>query len=221
MAQRKKNIACLESMWDNQTENRLNVSPVLDIISKVWNAKVSHLSCNTKEELSYNLKLICKRNYGILYLAFHGAPGALLLHGAKVTLPELAAMMSCRFTNWIVHFSCCKTFRKQKDLSDFIAQTGAAMVTGYTIDVNWVESTAFELLFFDDLQYYERPKMACQKVLKKYGDLAKITGFCAYARTPKGKILEITRQPLPARQPRSAAELEPGGGAMNGQMRRD
>ncbi len=72
MPTRKRNIACLESLWDKETEDRLNVVPMLDIVSKVWNIKYSHLTCNTSGELKYNLNLLCKRNYGILYLAFQG-----------------------------------------------------------------------------------------------------------------------------------------------------
>jgi len=73
-------------MWDRRTENRLNVLPTLELISKTQEARFSHLTCNTREELKYNLNLLCKRNYGILYFATHGSPGKIHLHRDKVTL---------------------------------------------------------------------------------------------------------------------------------------
>ena len=79
MRYRKRNIACLESMWNGHIENKLNVLPTLELISKTMESKFSHLTCNTREELQYNLNLLCKRNYGVLYFAFHGSPGRIHL----------------------------------------------------------------------------------------------------------------------------------------------
>ena len=56
-------------MWNGHIENKLNVLPTLELISKTMESKFSHLTCNTREELQYNLNLLCKRNYGVLYLA--------------------------------------------------------------------------------------------------------------------------------------------------------
>ena len=58
-------------MWNGHIENKLNVLPPLELISKTMESKFSHLTCNTREELQYNLNLLCKRNYGILYFAFY------------------------------------------------------------------------------------------------------------------------------------------------------
>src|SRR5689334_5232495 len=92
-AYRQRNIACLESMWNGHIENRLSILPTLELISKTLESRFSHLTCNTREELRYNLNLLCKRNYGVLYFAFHGSPGRIHLHRDKITLPELSAMM--------------------------------------------------------------------------------------------------------------------------------
>ena len=177
MASRKRNIACLESMWDNRTENRLNVVPMLEVIARGWNAKFSHLTCNTREELKYNLNLLCKRNYGILYFAFHGTPGFVKLHGDKVSLAELSEMMNCRFSNWIIHFGTCGTIRKPREVVEFVEKTNVALVTGFTKKVDWIESSAFELLMFQSFHLYKSPRIVCRSLLSKYPDLAKATGF--------------------------------------------
>lgn len=184
MPLKKRNIACLESLWDDTTEDRLNVVPMLEIISKLWGAKYSHLTCNTWGELEYNLNLLRRRNYGILYLAFHGAPGSISLHdGTSVSFSELADIMGYNFSDWVIHFGSCSTLRSKTQLADFAEQTGAALVTGYTKQVSWIESTAVELLLFEKFQQHQSLKVAWRNVQKNYGDLVERTGLCAYANS--------------------------------------
>ncbi len=182
MTSRKKNIACLESLWDRQTENtRLNLFPMLELISKTQNARFSHLNCNTKGEFIYNLKLLCKKNYSILYLGFHGSSGVIHLHDkTQINFTELAEMMKDNFSDWIVHFSSCSVFRKKKDLAQFVEDTNVILATGYTRNINWIESSALELILFQAIQRYKNAKIACKGVLSKYPDLVKQTGFCYY-----------------------------------------
>ena len=72
----KKHIACLETLWDTNIENRLNVVPILELASKVNKVDFTYLSCHTKEELRFNLRMLKRKSgYGILYVAFHGGPG--------------------------------------------------------------------------------------------------------------------------------------------------
>lgn len=174
---RKRNIACLESLWSRRTENRLNVLPMLELISKTQDVKFSHLTCNTREELKYNLNLLCKRNYGILYFAFHGSPGKIHLHSEKISLTQLSEMMNCRFANWIIHFGTCSTLRKPREVEYFVEHTKVSLVTGFTRDVDWIESASFELLLFKALHTYKSPKIVCRHLLNKYPELAEMTGF--------------------------------------------
>lgn len=177
MPYRKRNIACLESMWNGKFENKLNVLPTLELISKTMESKFSHLTCNTREELRYNLNLLCRRNYGVLYFAFHGSPGKIHLHRDKVTLNELAGMMNHRFANWIIHFGTCSTLRKPTAVVDFVDQTSVSMVTGFTRDVDWIESSSFELLLFKAFHLFKSPKVVCRHLTHKYPDLVEATGF--------------------------------------------
>jgi hypothetical protein len=164
-------------MWDRRTEDRLNVLPMLELISKTLNSKFSHLSCNTREELTYNLQLLRKRNYGILYFAFHGSPGKIHLHRDRVSLTELGEMMRQRFAGWIIHFGTCSTLRKPREVERFVETTGASLVTGFTRDVDWIESSAFELLLFKAFQTYKSPKIVVRHLMTKYSQLAELAGF--------------------------------------------
>ena len=174
---RKRNIACLESLWNNKTEDRLNVIPLLDVISKQWGAKVSHFTCNTREELNYDLRLVCKRNYGVLYLAFHGLPGRVRLHKDTLTLAEIAEVMKDKFKGWVVHFGSCGTIRSPRAVMNFVQTTGASIVTGFTRDVDWIESAALELMMFQNLQKYSSPKVACRNLIQNHPGLSESTGF--------------------------------------------
>ena len=54
----KKNIACLESSWNDDIENRLTVGPVLELLSRKNGIKFALLTSNTKDEFEYNLALL-------------------------------------------------------------------------------------------------------------------------------------------------------------------
>lgn len=188
MRYRKRNIACLESMWNGHIENKLNVLPTLELISKTMDSKFSHLTCNTREELQYNLNLLCKRNYGVLYFAFHGSPGRIHLHRDRVKLPDLAAMMNHRFTNWIIHFGTCSTLRKPTAVRDFVEKTRVSLVTGFTRDVDWIESSSFELLLFKALHTFQSPKIVVRHLEHKYPDLVESTGFKVFPEMDMSEI---------------------------------
>lgn len=180
----KKNIACLESLWNQNIENRLSVVPILEIVSKINEVKFTFLTCNTKEELKYNLnKLKRKPRYGILYLAFHGTPGEIVLDESPVDIETLTVFMGKGFTNWIVHFGSCETIDVERQrISNFIAITGISMVVGYKRDVDWIHSAAVDLLLLDWLHSYKDMRRLWDKFRRNYKDLISITGLKAFHR---------------------------------------
>lgn len=176
-----KNVACVESLWDSQLENRLSVLPILELTAKINNPlRFIYLTCNTKAELRHNLGLLGrKKSYGILLLAFHGEPGEIQLAEKKyVSLESLAGMMGRRFAGWVVHFASCGTIKADPvRLERFVAQTGVAMVMGYTKKVDWTDSAVTDLLLLRWLQYYKDLRAFTRHVEKNYADLISITGF--------------------------------------------
>lgn len=175
-----KNIICLESLWDEDLENRLSVLPILELTSRVTNAKFVYMTCNTKAELRHNLSLMRrKKSYSILVLAFHGDPGTIELPGnVLVSIESLADMMKKRFSGWIVHFASCGTVKiDEARLTRFVAETGVAMVTGYTKLVDWTEGAVMDLLFLRWLQYYRDLGALLRKLHKDYPDLMDLTGL--------------------------------------------
>ena len=179
----KKNIACLESLWDDDVENKMTVTPLLELIASVNHIQFTHLTCNTPSELEFTLRMLPRRrSYRILYLAFHGNGGVIQLgDGTYVSMDELAGMMSERFAGWIVHFGACGTLGVPRAcLADFYRQTKVAMMIGYCKDVNWVESAAMDLILFDWLQGYISLGAMWNRVRTTYRDLVRNTGLTVY-----------------------------------------
>jgi len=174
-----KNIACLESIWDEDLEDRVSVRPVLQLISRATGARFIYLTCNTKPELRHNLNLLHKRkSYGILLLSFHGDPGIIELADTHVKLESLAWMMGKHFAGWVVHFASCSTVKIDEDrMAKFVELTGVAMVLGYTEAVDWTEGTVMDLLLLSRLQYYRNVRSLWKHLWKKYPDLVRMTGL--------------------------------------------
>ena len=175
-----KNIACLESMWNTDLEDRWSVQPILEVIANTQNLKLAHLSCNTEPEFVYNLRMLGKRrSYGIIYLAFHGAPGQFYLaDDTGVSLETLQEYMATQFTDRIIHFGCCSTIRVAAErLQSFVATTQVKMVIGYTKDVDWIESSAMDLLIFQALQQYVDLHSCWRYLQRTFPDLVERTGL--------------------------------------------
>lgn len=175
-----KNIVCLESHWDSDLENRLSMQPILELTARTTNAKYVCLTCNTKAELKHNLSLFGKmRGYGILVLAFHGDIGKIELPSdVLVSLESLSDMMKRRFAGWIVHFGSCSTVKVEEHrMARFAEETGAAVVTGYTNLVDWLDGSVMDLLFLRWVQYYRNLGAFLKHLNKHYPDLVKLTGL--------------------------------------------
>ena len=56
--------------------------------------------------------------------------------------------------NRVIHFASCSTLDvESQELSEFVDLTEASAVSGYKLDVDWAESTAFELNYLQSIQY--------------------------------------------------------------------
>lgn len=49
----KKNIFCLESLWNKDIEQKLSVLPLLEITAKINDIKFCHLTCNPLAEFKF------------------------------------------------------------------------------------------------------------------------------------------------------------------------
>jgi hypothetical protein len=154
----QKTSLCLESLWNEDVENRLTVLPILDVVAKSYYIRSSYLTCNTESELKFNLSALPKeKKYSVLYFAFHGKVGEIkLADGTAVGLPYLAHIMGKSFKNWVVHFGSCSTVGADYDtLEWFVRETGITAVMGYTKPVGWIDAAALDMIVLSSLQDYK------------------------------------------------------------------
>ena len=183
----KRNILCMEGLWDNNLEQRLSVKPLLEIISKLNNGiKFTHCPCNTKSEFLFHLYQFSRSKisskYDILYLAFHGHSGRIVLSDQEqLNLEDLADLMGQRFRGWSVLLSCCSILcLGEKRIKNFIKQTQVGLVIGYRKAVDWGESVSFEFIILDHLVNYCYLAWMRKRIETRFPDLVAATGLRMY-----------------------------------------
>ena len=62
-------------------------------------------------------------------------------------------------------------------MARFVEETGVAVVTGYTREVDWIEGSIMDLLLLRWLQYYRNVGALLRHLNKHYPDLIKLTGL--------------------------------------------
>jgi hypothetical protein len=176
-----KQIACVESLTDR--EERLSVRPFLEYVASVQAVRLSYAPCDTPDELAEGLSTFGRlRKDGILYVALHGGPGEIYLaDGTTVTLEDLAEQLGQRFAGWVLHFGSCSTLKaSDRRLAAFTEQTGIPLLLGYTQTVDWIESSAMDMLIFQALQQYVDLRACWRFLERRYGSLIDATGLRAY-----------------------------------------
>jgi hypothetical protein len=157
------------------------VQPILELLGKHNEIKYLYDRVHTKPELIHLLKKWSQKGYsdfGIGYLAFHGSPGTIHLARDSMTLAELAETLKGKLTGRVVHFGSCQVFRvPRSELERFRKKTGAKAITGYRDDVDWMQSAAFDLLFFDAFSYYSRMDYVIRDVNQQAMGLGKRLKF--------------------------------------------
>ncbi len=157
-----KGVFCVEGLWWSDLRRRSSVQPMLTLLEAQERIPFVHRQCATPEELAFNLGQLSQRRYtrfSIVYLAFHGRPGAIVpswRRDALVTIEELGEMLAGRCRGRVVMLGACNTAAiRRGDLRRFARTTGALAVCGYAAVVGWMRAAAFELVLFADLQEHE------------------------------------------------------------------
>ena len=95
-------------------------------------------------------------------------------------LEKLTELARGRLNGCLVHFGSCWTALDDNQLYDFLETTGAAVVTGYTKSVDWIDSASMDLLILDWAKEYSNAKSLIDKIADTYSGLQQETGFVAY-----------------------------------------
>lgn len=176
-----KGIYCLEiGEWYDSLKHRTSVEPALQLLngspSKV---PYIHRDIATEPELRYYLRKWWQskhRNYPILYLAFHGEAGRILLKKENgldsfMEIESLFELLEGRCHRRVIHFGSCSVLKLHgQKINSFLKQTGALAISGFTSNVDWIDSTVFDAIYLSELQEnaFTRPGMkAVQNRLKR------------------------------------------------------
>lgn len=147
-------IFCLEGDWGPLTD-RTSVRLGLDMLVTVRRGRLIHRNAATRAEFEYYLDRWSTAKYAdfpVAYFSFHGAPGTLSLAREELSLGGIAQAIKRPLTDRVLYFASCGTLDlPAEDLKTFVRETGAAAVVGYTTDVDWEESAAFDFTLLPEL----------------------------------------------------------------------
>jgi hypothetical protein len=181
---RNKHIYCLEGMWnDYNLKDKSSVTPLLEFLFKSNSCNYIHHDCATKEELEFFLrkwanKSICEK-FPILYLACHGEQEKIFLNRRDfMTLTEIADILADKCYGKVFYFGSCSTLKIDKrKIQTFLTRTNAIAAIGYQVEVDWMKSSACDLLVFEALQDDRLDSKGIlkikDKIFKDYGNLPK------------------------------------------------
>ncbi|MGC4763570.1 DUF6642 family protein [Micromonospora sp. DT46] len=144
-----KGVFCVEGHWDRDLTRRHSVRPTLELLDGLESLRYIHRNAVTPEQLKYLLKEWSLRKYAAFevgFFAFHGSPRSLWLSDSHETsLGDIAGWVAGRWQGKRIYVGGCSVLRgSDAYLTDFLHETGASLVCGFTKQVDWIESAAFE-----------------------------------------------------------------------------
>lgn len=191
----RKGIFCLESEWFG-LRSTVSVRPALELLrSSDYHVAFIHRDVATRAELEHYLrKWFQERHTGfeILWLAMHSRRG-LLLPGdmrrpeEKMHIDRLEEILRGKCKGKIVHFGGCRTIAMPPArIRKFLKATGAVAICGFREEVDWTESTLFEMSLL--LEFQKHPMTpagmrAALRVIRRVRPVeTKAAGFAMFIR---------------------------------------
>jgi hypothetical protein len=187
MKRRRKGIYCLEvGEWFDNMKARTSVEPVLQLLrDSPSRVPYIHRDIATETELRFYLLKWLQgkhRDYPILYLGFHGSPGRIHLRKengrtTEMDTDDLFAMLTGRCHRRLIHFGSCSVLDLHgHTVNRYLRDSGAIAISGFKHDVDWLESSIFELLYLGELQENEFTRSGVAAVNRRIR--TKAAGFC-------------------------------------------
>lgn len=174
-------LLTIEGMWEADLAHQETVRPLAELLRVTGRASATPVrNAATVEELATYVNLWMEsEDLKVLYLACHGAPGAISLDGtALIPLSDLAASLGGRARGRYVHIASCSTLAADKDdLREFCRISGVSGLSGYTTQVDWTASAAFDFLLLGELLGSSRTKAAYDRMRRLYPDLVDRLGL--------------------------------------------
>jgi hypothetical protein len=153
----KKGIFCLEGLWEDDLKKPSTIQPLLAFLKQNTEIPYIYRDCATAHELNFYLSKFTQeryKDYPILYLAFHGEPGQLSISRKEnYLILDFGEFLDGKCKGKIILLGSCSVLDMDKRfLKRFLNDSGALAVMGYTNSVDWMRSSAFEMLLLLVLQ---------------------------------------------------------------------
>ena len=183
---KNRGVFCLEGHWYGDHRDTTSVYPILDLVHRFHKMPFIHHKCSTIEEFEFSIKRWKTKSfhnkYPILYLAFHGDRGKLLIGKDNISLYELANLLQGKCRGVVIYFGSCATLDIHgRIINNFLKRTGAIAALGYTKDVEWLISSAFDVLLMNELQMELLDSIGIRKIyatiIKEYKSLCQRIDF--------------------------------------------
>lgn len=173
-------IFCLEGAWERRLDDRTSVVPTLEMLERLGSARYVHRDVGTEEELYHYLAKWAQKGYGgyeVLWFAFHGVKGGIEVGRGVVPLDDLATKLRGKAAGRVVYFGSCSVMRDRRGVEAFLKATRAKAVCGYTKDVDWVDSAAFDLMLLTSLVSGNRIDACFNQLRRRIPDMIRGLGF--------------------------------------------
>lgn len=184
-------VFCLEGEWDRDLRGRRSVEPILELLERLEAIRYIHRDVATVEELQYYVDRWQERpydRYRVLYLAMHGDTGCVDLGRDSLDLNSLGEVLEGKCSGSIVYFGSCLTMVGDgQALTDFVKRTGALAAVGYTQEIEWVQSSSFDVVLLEQLTRHledgRRMDYIFRRLTEQHGDYARDLGLTIAAKT--------------------------------------
>ncbi|PBC01450.1 hypothetical protein [Mesorhizobium sp. WSM3860] len=202
-------IAVIESNW--WRKSNVSVRGLFDLIANMAceNPNAYHYEmANSKAAMKEAIPRIGSyKECSYLYIATHGDwAGLVLLNGETFSRKALRdALVQIRQTPQSklrgVHLGSCSFTTDRLAQFLYSADVGLKWIAGYTENVDWIESSALDLLFFNELMAREAETEGnvIRRVATKLGEVApgllEKLGFKIYVRKRGGGIANLLEKP--------------------------
>ncbi len=183
----KFGVMCLEGEWEKALSDKKTVLPYLQLIESI-NSDFIYIHRRVATEPEFNFFIeewTLKRysDYKVLYISTHGFRGGInISRDVDVSLENFGEKLGERAEGRYVHLGGCSILKSNEDeLKEFVKRTKIRGLMGYSKDIYWTESAAFEILLFETLRQYDGARNLagyCKRYIEKeYPNLVSKLGF--------------------------------------------
>lgn len=191
-----KGVYCLECEWYGPESHGFTIEHILRVVHHFNPKKYGHYhyDVSTEEEFWFLLNRWTQRRFDthpILYLGFHGEPGAIFLRNGKkspkITLNDIRDVLAGKCNKRVIFFGSCETmYNKPHERKTFLEKTQALAICGYKRPIDWMLSAAMDLIVLSTMQEQAFTlagmKAIAKKVSMRARGLKSDLGFRIYTR---------------------------------------